>query len=197
MSIGVIKSLWSGAASGSGITRFVVGYDESDPGRNAAAALTAVGGFWQAVKGSMPPGYTVKVHDEIDILNPSTGDLVGTDTGGGTGQTHVGIATGNFAAGVGLRIVWKTSGIVGNRKVKGSTFIVPLVAGCYDTDGSLIPGTVTTMATASGTLLTNLAAAKMPLHVWSRPVAGRPGQSSVVTGGTVPDKISWLRSRRT
>lgn len=99
-----------------------------------------------------------------------------------------------FALGVGARVVWNTSGIFGGRRVRGSTFIVPLTIGSYEGAGQITAGVIATMQGAANTL-----AGFGPdgMFIWSRPQPGTPGEAQTVTGAIAPDRVSWLRSRRT
>jgi hypothetical protein len=108
------------------------------------------------------------------------------------------VSTGGatFANGVGARIKWRTNGIHGDRKVVGSTFIVPLIQNCFEGAGNLTPTTVTLMQNSANALVT---AAAGDLGIWSRPAAGggSDGEWNAITAGVAPDLVSWLRSRRT
>jgi hypothetical protein len=89
--------------------------------------------------------------------------------------------------------VWRTSGLRHGRRVQGSTFIVPLALGSYQSDGTLVDANVTTIRNAAQTLLGSQA-----LQILSKATPGTSdGQANPVISVTVPDKVSWLRSRRT
>jgi hypothetical protein len=79
--------------------------------------------------------------------------------------------------------------------VRGTTFVVPIMAASYQSDGTIDNGVVTAVQSAAQTLGVTGA---NPLVIYSRPSTAHPvGQQQTVTGATVPDKVSWLRSRRT
>jgi len=171
---------------GSGVSTFY--FDEAHSGW--VADLQA---FWVALAARVPSVVTFTTLNTGDIIDEDTGDLVGTWTDGATSTVNSS-GSGVYAAGVGVRGRWPTSGIKNGRRVRGSTFIVPLVGSAFQSDGT-IDGTVwTSISTAFGNLYTAGAGYQ---YVWSRPVAGAGGQANLVIGTDVPDKVSWLRSRRT
>lgn len=179
---------WSGDNTvGPGLTTFM--YDEDASFPNAAAVVT----FFDAIKAFFPPGTTWTIPNNGDVINELDGTLVGSWSSGAGGVVNS-TGTGAFAAGVGARVVWRTSGIVAGRRVRGSTFLVPLVASAYDTTGTITVANLTSMRAAAAALL---GASGSPLMVWSRPAPGRNGTKTEVQSSDVPDKVSWLRSRRT
>jgi len=172
--------------TGPGLTTFY--FDEGGTGFPTACST-----FFQAVDAYLPIGITVTVPSSGDLIDVATGALTGTWSEAASGP-GVGAGFGAFPAGVGARVVWPTSGIVGGRRVKGSTFLAPLVNSCFGTDGTLDPTFATALAGFAGTLW---AGAGYDMMIWSRPVPGRPGAASEVIDTEIPDKVSWLRSRRT
>jgi len=178
---------WTGTpVTGGGISSFY--FDEAHEGFQAD-----VGAFLTSVTGLCPVGLTISVPTSGDLVDVATGALTGTwSEGSGTNiLTTSGVS---YAAGVGMRCVWKTNGIRNGRRVKGSTFLVPLVTTAYQTDGTIVNATQTAVLTACNTLVT---ASAGNMRIWSRPVNGVGGQASAVVEAVVPDKVSWLRSRRT
>lgn len=131
-----------------------------------------------------------------DTIEDTTGALVGTwsATGGGT---MTGSNTGIVAAGVGACITWKTGGIVtgkkGPRRLRGRTFIVPLAAACYDSDGTIASGALANLVQLADGIM-----GAGPLAVWHRPttVGGTNGTSYGVLSNNVRDKVAVLTSRR-
>lgn len=131
---------------------------------------------------------------------PSSGDTIEDTTGELTGvwsvaaQANVaGLGTGNCVAGVGGCIGWQTGGIINGRRLKGRTFIAPLDAAAYDTDGTLKGSHLTSLqALAAGIM------ASGPLAVWHRPTSAgaADGNSYGVVSARVRDKVAFLSSRR-
>lgn len=166
------------------------GSDASVPNLGAIkTALTAAGG-------QFPSGVTWTIPNEGDQIRDTDGALVGVwaGTGGGSATANGGV---NAAAGVGACIGWTTGGIVngtkGPRKLRGRTFLVPLSAGAYQSDGTLSPLCITDL-TALGQAFRNAG----PLAVWHRPLApgAADGNSYGVVSHKVRDKVAVLRSRR-
>lgn len=150
--------------------------------------------FWDACKAFFPTSWTVTIPGSGDTINDATGELTGT--WGSTGGAQVtGTSTDQFVLGVGCRIRWSTNGIFQGRRVRGSTFMVPLPATKYAGAGAIGSDVITAFNSAASGLI---AATSNALVIWSRPTTpgGSNGTSNVVTSGTTPDAVSWLRSRR-
>lgn len=152
-----------------------------------------VSDFFQAVDAYLPIGITVTVPSDGDLIDVATGDLTGTWSESASGP-GVGAGFGAFPAGVGARVRWSTSGIVAGRRVRGSTFLCPLVNSSFGTDGTIDPTALTNLQAAADALVT---ASGSNMKIWSRPVPGRAGEASTVVDASLPDRVSWLRSRRT
>lgn len=182
-----VRTSWSGApVVGPGVSTFY--FDEA-----ASGFVAAVSAFFVSLAARVPTGVLFTTLNTGDIVDEDTGALVGTWTDGVTG-TAATSGSGVYASGVGCRGRWSTSGIKNGRRVRGSTFIVPLVGSAYQSDGT-IDGTVWTSIRTSFDNLYTATAGNM--YIWSRPVAGAGGQANLVIGDDLPDKVSWLRSRRT
>lgn len=148
--------------------------------------------FWTSVAAIMSGYVTLTVPNSGDQFDAATGALVGVWTAG-TAGTITGGGTGAYAGGVGACVTWQTSLIHNARKVRGRTFIVPLAANQYDTDGSLASGAVSTINGAAATLLSSLGTAG---RIYARPTLTVPGDGGTIVSGAVKDHVSWLRSRR-
>lgn len=172
-------------------------------GASMTGAPAAVLTFFNAIKNFFTADVSWAIPNSGDSLDPSDGSLQpgwsvsggGTVTGGATGH--------NFALATGTRIVWDTPSIFARRRVKGATFLTSMNAIEYQTDGTLQTTTVNALTTAGLALI----ASRPDICVWSRPKFAkpatvpptlvRPGTFSVITSCHTPDKVSWLRSRRT
>lgn len=153
----------------------------------------AVVDFFTTLAPLLPVGVSITVPGEGDQLDVATGELSGVWSDGG-GGTVVGGFSQFWAQGVGARIVWNTAGISGGRRVRGSTFIVPLTVNSYDGAGGLMAGTVTTLTSAADGFILGMGGAFV---VYSRPKPTEAGALWPVSSRTIPDAVSWLRSRRT
>lgn len=183
-----LQVVWSGdQVTGPGLSTFY--FSESFGGN----VVTPVKNFFTAIRNVFPQGITWTIPSGGDLLNEATGELGGvwSETGGGSETSG---STNNHAQGVGCRVAWRTAAIRGGRRVRGSTFLVPLVVTGYDTQGTIAAGTITAIESAANTLLT---ATSGGFGVWSRPRPGLVGALVPITSCAVPDQVSWLRSRRT
>lgn len=152
--------------------------------------------FFEAIKANIPSAVTITVPNEGDILEATTGDLIGAWSEPSGGGVTTGTFSGDYAQGVGVRVKWNTAGIYRGRRVKGSTFIVPIGAALFGTNGLLDPATQSIFQTAASNLIT----ASPDLVVYSRKSDVAPatdGEINTITSATVPSAVSWLRSRRT
>lgn len=158
-----------------------------------ASSLAALHTFFTAINNYLP--------SSLQWTFPGTGDKVSEVTGQRTGSWVSAapaavscIGSGTWTNGVGMRVKWRTAGVKNGRNVVGATFLVPLVVTAYEGAGNItsaVLGPVTTAAAA-------LAATTGGIRVWSRPDALHTGGAAFpVTAAEVPDKVSWLRSRRT
>ena len=94
-----------------------------------------------------------------------------------------------------MRFVWNTGARRSGRLVRGSTFLVPVIRSTFDGPGHVDDAARTALQTAATNLVT---AAGANLRILSRPgVRVTTGGSAAIISATVPDKVSWLRSRRT
>jgi len=176
--------VWNGATGLPGVS-VMYGGTASDP---TGDILT----FFNAVKAFFPTGLTWQVPNSGDLVNDTNGALTGgwTGTGGGT-VTATG--AGAYAAGCGCYVNWGTAGIVGGRRLRGRTFLAPLITGTYDSSGTITNANLTTIQAAATAL-----AAASKLLVWHRPssAGAGDGQAFVITSGLVPDQVTSLRTRR-
>lgn len=152
----------------------------------------AVGTFFNAIKALVPAGETITIPSSGDTLDESTGELTGAWSASG-GSSVATTGTANFAQGVGARIVWNTANVHLGRRVRGATFIVPLVASVYDAGGLVGTSAVSTLQTAADALVT---ATTSTWRIWSRPNDVGAFAVSAVTGALVKRNVSTLRSRR-
>lgn len=170
----------------------------------AHVGLPAAAKTWlDALKANFPPSLTFTIPDGGDLLVAENGDLEGTWSDGGGGSV-TGTGVGGFLQGTGARIVWGTAGVTGNRRVKGTTFLVPLQAGDFDSSGIMAPASYTALNTPTQTFLTTMGTG---LVIWTRrrkadatktpPVTARDGAMHPVTSATVSRQVTTLRSRRT
>lgn len=200
--IGLVRIDWSGGPGGSGVTTLCVNAGAAAGTMTPADAQVVVNavdtwlGTWAP---AMPTAYTGTVRPTIDIHDQVTGTLTAAVTAPTPKAGRAGTMSAVWAAGVGARVIWDTGTIVNGRRVKGSTYLVPLTSFEFEADGTIKNASITAWNTSSATLISTLKTPGWPLCVWSRPddAKGRPGVAPEVTSARVADKTSWLRTRRT
>lgn len=154
----------------------------------ASEAASAVASFWSALEPIMSTGCTWEIESEVEVINSSTGALVGVDPIGG-GASGAGEATGNPLplATQGL-IRWNTGQINAGRRFYGRTFI-PGMTENYNETGVPVPDAITAMAAAATAILSAPDASFViygPKHHFF----------AAVTSGTPWAEWAVLRSRR-
>lgn len=182
-----VRTIWTGSpVVGPGVSTFYLA-------EGATGFLADINVFWGNVGNRFPAGITWNTPSSGDLIDVATGNLTGTWTEPGTSSVNSS-GTGSFASGVGVRIQWATSGVTNGRRVRGSTFLVPLTTACYQADGTIDGAILGGLLTSAAALSSGLGSDHM---IWTRPKGGGGGKANPVIGVTVPDKVSWLRSRRT
>ena len=181
---------WPGAP---GVTTFFQNPAVGQPNPEAVRV------FFDAIRALLPLNLSLNVPGSGDMVEETTGELAGTWQSTPAPAQVVGATAGTYAGNAGGVIHWLTQGVVNNRRVRGRSFLVPLVGTCYENNGSLSAATLTTMQNAATALMN---ATPGHLVVWSRPVkptpgvAARAGSQHAVSGIRVPDLAVSLRSRR-
>lgn len=185
-----VRIAWVGTTSvGPGVSTFYS--SNSDP----AAFITALRTWFGAFNGLFPLGTVIKFPSAGETIESTDGAINGAWTMTPLADlTGVGGAT--YAAGVGLRVSWNTAGITRRRRVRGSTFLVPIASSLYQNNGTIDDAS---LALVNGAIPALIAADGGSMRVYSRPsaVGATDGAAHAVLSGNAPDKVSWLRSRRT
>lgn len=174
---------WTGFTGAPGISTF---YSDGA----STAALAAIRTFFNAISTYLPPSVALDFPGSGDQLDSTTGGLVGGWTAASPAVVNGTAPNGIFAGGTGARAVWETGTIVQGRRVKGSTFIVPLSTFGYDSNGTLTPACFTAIDNAAAAL-----AAAGVLVIWSRPQGGGSAVTAV-DSGRASDTVTNLRTRR-
>lgn len=159
----------------------------------SSGASGSVKAFFTAVKATFPSGITWTIPASYDAIDAATGTLLSGGSFTGSGTETSGTVGSNFTQGAGGRVVWNTNGIFRGRRVRGSTFMCPLVHDYWEGASAISSVATGNWASAAAALI----AAEPTLAIYSRHVGGTAGAGNVVTSATIPDKTSWLRSRRT
>jgi hypothetical protein len=164
----------------------------------------ALSTWWEAIRQVMPANVSIAQENTGDVIDSTSGILVGGWTTSLV-PPKSGVDTGGYGGPAGAVVTWLTGDILDGHRLRGRTFIVPMAANNFDTDGTLDAAVISTIQNASAALVT---AAANNFVVWHRPreakaatptslaVTQRAGGHSVVTASRVSDKVAVLRSRR-
>lgn len=185
-----IRFEWIGTTTvGGGVSTF---YSSNSDGSALAGAARS---FFVSLVTLLPTGTVIRCPSGGETLDDVTGAVNGVWSMT-PGADVIGTQDGKYAAGVGMRVVWNTAGITRRRRVRGSTYLVPLASMLYQADGT-IDGPSVAAAQAAATTLA--AADGGSMRIWSRPQTATSGDgaSHAVLSASAVDKVSWLRTRRT
>lgn len=151
--------------------------------------------FFDSLKGTLPDDVTINFDSEVREIRESDGQLIGVETVAAP-LPVTGTVTGTWPAGTGYRIVWQTPRIIDGRRVRGTTFIVPIGSGLFTTGGQLSNALISDVTPKAAAYLNNLVAGGVTLAVYSRPTPSRLGTSSGVFSVAVPAIVATLRGRK-
>lgn len=180
-----IQVSWVGLTGLPGVSTF---YTVATPATAPAELLS----FFTAIRGLFPDGLTWTIPNSGDQIDSTNGQLLGSWSASGGGSVNSNGGAGGYAAGVGAYVNWRTNGVVNGRRIKGRTFLLPLLAAAYEVNGTLGSSALSTLQTAVNTL----AGAAQGVGIWHRPVNGSGGSLAPVASGVVPDQVTSLRTRR-
>lgn len=160
---------------------------------DAGTAVAAADDFVEAIAAAVAGGSSLLVEPDVKWFDEATGELLGVTAVSPPPAAHAGGAGASGAGPAGAVISWTTAGVNRGRVVRGRTFVVPLGAAYYQSDGTLTTSLLTGFSTAAVNLI---GAADATFAIWSRPRDGAGGAIFPVTTGTTPDMAAVLRSRR-
>jgi len=177
-----VRSVWNGIGGTPYLSTFF--FDGTDD-TAASTAQSAVIDFWNDAIGSVASNLSVTTQDEVDVIDPATGDLTGAffitgATAGGDASSDV---LPRQVQGL-LRI--NTDTIVSGRRIHGRLF---LPGPCEDASDNGVPGAAYKLNWAN-----SCADHLLPTSwgVWSR----KNGAFYTASGATVWNNWASLRSRR-
>lgn len=171
---------------------------------NPEAFLPLLRAFLQDFAAQIPQNVLVQVEGTGDIIDSTSGVLTGTWSAAPPTVVS-GAAAGAYAAPAGICVNWVTGTVLDGHRLRGRTFMVPLGASAFDSDGSLNAVALSQFRLSAATFVTNAAA---DFVVWHRPrpagtlspkgvlLPARAGGHAVVISSKVNDKVAVLRSRR-
>jgi len=193
-----ITAIWQGFQGAPGYTKFsFMGLTDAS---SLTSAATAVRTFFQGIATQVPAGATITVQSVAGVYDMANGQLIREDAIASPPAVVTGSATGGtlYSGGVGVYVTWLTSSVYNGHKVRGRSYLVPMVLGGA-ADGTLGTGTVTLVQNAANALVSGQAG---KFAIWSKtftktePITQIGGGLSTVTSASVPDKTGILRSRR-
>lgn len=192
MAIHRITTVWRGFEGAPGYSNFFFTGDGS--GGAAADSRARVLAFWNELTLLIPGTVSLLTEGEAAVIDEVTGSVTGYEVAATEPVAGNGGGTGGYSAASGAVVTWMTAGVVNGRRVRGRTFLVPLVGNSYENDGSLTSSAVTTLNDAASELVGT--GFDSGFGVWSRPGTSGGGTFWEVNGFRVPDMAAVLRSRR-
>lgn len=179
-----VQPLWQTGPGGTGLSTFYT-LDSVD-------ATVEIGAFFNTIKSLFSDQTSVTVPSNGDTLDASNGQLVGAWSGG-TASTATGTTHSAYVAGTGCFVKWNTGVVVGGHRVKGRTFIAPILSADFDVTGNISSGALAVVQGAATTL-----AGSGKIYVWHRPKprGATNGQMCLITSATVPNEVTSLSTRR-
>lgn len=192
MAIHRVLARWSGFPGAPGYSSFH--FSGFTGGADANQVRLRVRGFFNEVNYLFPGDVSVEIDNTVEVLDEATGVLQDyadddqdmTITAAGSGNSYAGPS--------GAVVNWLTNTVNNGRRVRGRTFIVPIGANMYDSDGTLSSEALANLRDGADALLDG--DFNSEFVVWSRPRNGAGGVAAPVTGYRVPDMAAVLRSRR-
>ena len=167
-------------------------------GADVNAAAAAARGLFNSIVGSLPSGVSWTCDPQCNVYDFATGLVQGPLVVSSLPAVITGGVSGNFTAGIGARINWKTSTLVGRRLLKGATYMIPLAFPAYSSSGAVGPGLITAANAGAAGYLTAMTTALLYPVVWHRPAKGTftGGMTGIIHGGVTSAVPAGLRSRR-
>ena len=187
-----ITTRWSGFSGAPGYTNFHFNVDS--PATQAGAAAALVETFWKAVASRLPSIVRLDILPEAPEFSPGTGQMVDVHAFSAPAVIS-GTAAGAYSSASGGLIHWFTNEVRNGRRLRGKTFLVPMTASAFGTDGALAVAHRTALEDAATALRSGAAA---QLVIWGRPTARGAGDGVLapVTSARVPQMQAVMRSRR-
>lgn len=192
MAIYRVTVRWTGFQGAPGYSNFHFTEQVSTPGPEDGRER--VRQFFNGINTLLPSDVSYQAEGEVAVLDETTGmvtDYILVDEDPATGN---GGDAGGYSAASGAVVTWNTAQVRNGRRVRGRTFLVPLGRTAYEADGTLAPGTISTISQAATELTGE--GFDSGFCIFSRPSGGQGGGVYPVTGFRVPDMAAVLRSRR-
>lgn len=185
---------WSGTAiTGPGVSVF---HGRTDGVATTSAAVQALADrvrkLFDDLKSKFPPGTQWTFPAEGVELDTTTGDLLDFHAITAPASVSSTATSSGYARAAGARIDWLTTAIVGGRRLRGRTFLVPMAGPNLAADGTLETASVDAIRTAANAYKDTSVFSACHPGIWSR----THGILGDITSVNVPDMLTVLRSRR-
>jgi hypothetical protein len=194
-----VKLRWDGFVGAPGYSIFHF-RDLSESGgtlEGAQAATDKVDAFAEAIKGFIPYNSRLTVQSDVEVYESTNGELQ-TIIGVAADPAHVSLATigMNYSSAAGVCITWRSPQVRNSRRIRGRTFLVPLVAAVWGGDGIVAAGNMATLNAAASALRNDTGAPD--LIVWARPTSpgATDGELAAINSHNIGAAGAILRSRR-
>lgn len=197
-----VTAEWTGFSGGPGYSNFFFSVDAGfwdgglfgdDAQLAATTASQRVADAFLEIQQLVPSDINIVPSSEVAIMDSDTGEIQGTVT---RDEVQVGNpqGSGGYSAVSGAVVNWNTNDYRFGRRIRGRTFLVPLVASAYQDDGTITTSALGSLRAFGAEMVGD--AGGPEFGVWSRPRDGAGGVFATVVAATVPDMAAVLRSRR-
>lgn len=204
-----VKLRWNGFPGAPGFTVLHMKdfATNDEQAQYAQGAATKVRNFAEAVKGLIPYGATLQVDPDVEVVEIETGNLIDVvSITPGAVTASLAASNMNMAGAVGAVITWRTQLVRNNRRIRGRTFLVPLVSATFDNAGNIAANNMTQLNVAANILRDSAGSPDMGVYARPTPIRdanGDPtgnynedGAWAFATGHSIPSVGAVLRSRR-
>jgi len=166
-----VRVAWSGFTGAPGVSTFYA--------TAGGTLVPQLHSFFDAIKAYFPIAMHINCETSGDSIESTTGELTGQWVGGAFAGITGTVGT-TWAAPSGVLVRWDSATILGGRRLRGHTFLVPLVTSIYDTNGQVsaaVQGVIQTAATA----LVTASAGNMVVYQRERAAKAADGSRKAVT----------------
>jgi hypothetical protein len=193
-----VTAVWQGFQGAPGYSKFsFIGLSDAAKLNGAGAAVRT---FFDGFKLYLLNAWTISVQATVQVHEMSNGMLLREEAMTTPPAVLNGTGAGGalYAGGTGAYVTWTTGSVYNGHRVRGRTYLVPLVSSTQS-DGTLATAAVTAINAAADALI---ASQLGYFSVWSKTFSPPPnptqigGGISTILGRNVPDKTGILRSRR-
>lgn len=175
-------------------TTYWKGASSSPVSADALDVVARVRAYWDAIKGLVAPGVIITCNVPVDVLDQTTGLLIG-QLGAGSPASVTGTGSAIAPRATMMLLRYNTGVVVNGRRLQGRSFIGPVGVNT-NSSGSVAGASAGLLVSATSTLQTGPTSSL--IQVWHRPTAANPsgGLSADVISFSTNNEFAVLRSRR-